>query len=115
MSRIEDEVCKKILERAEVGKKKYGVTMERTDFSILDWLIYAQEEALDFCVYLQRLIEELSIQVTTIETALRQRAMTVARYERENTGSSHDRGRQQGWVEALEFVLQLQRIQEEQE
>ncbi len=58
MSRIEDEVCKKILERAEVGKKKYGVTMERTDFSILDWLIYAQEEALDFCVYLQRLIED---------------------------------------------------------
>ena len=58
MSRIEDEVCKKILERAEIGKRKYGVTMERTDFSTLDWLIYAQEEALDFCVYLQRLIED---------------------------------------------------------
>ena len=28
MSRIEDEVCKKIQGRAEVGKSKYGVTME---------------------------------------------------------------------------------------
>lgn len=58
MSRIEDEVCKKIQERAGVGFNKYGTTMERTDFSTLDWLIYAQEEALDFCVYLQRLIED---------------------------------------------------------
>ncbi len=58
MSRIEDEVCKKIQERAGVGLHKYGTTMERTDFSTLDWLIYAQEEALDFCVYLQRLIED---------------------------------------------------------
>ena len=58
MSRIEDEVCKKIQERAGVGLHKYGTTMERTDVSTLDWLIYAQEEALDFCVYLQRLIED---------------------------------------------------------
>lgn len=58
MSKIEDEVCKKIQGRAKVGLEKYGVTMERTDFSHLDWLIYAQEEAMDFAVYLQRMIED---------------------------------------------------------
>ena len=47
MSRIEDEVCKRIQERAEVGKSKYGVTMETAPLSQLEWLIHAQEEAMD--------------------------------------------------------------------
>ena len=57
MSRIEDEVCKKILGRAEVGKEKYGVTMETAPLSKLEWLIHAQQEAMDIAVYLQKLIE----------------------------------------------------------
>ena len=58
MSRIEDEVCKKIQERAAIGLDKYGVTMERTDFDFVTWLIYLQEELMDAVVYLQRLIED---------------------------------------------------------
>ena len=57
MSRIEDEVCKKIQQRAEVGKKKYGVTVETAGLSRLEWLIHAQEEAMDLAIYLQMLIE----------------------------------------------------------
>jgi len=57
MSRIEDEVCKKILGRAEVGKEKYGVTMETAPLTKLEWLIHAQQEAMDLAVYLQKLIE----------------------------------------------------------
>ena len=57
MSRIEDEVCEKIQARAAVGLEKYGTTMEREDFSLLVWLEYAQEEAMDFVVYLERLID----------------------------------------------------------
>ena len=56
MSKIEDEVCEKIQQRAEVGLKKYGTTMEREDFSDLDWMIYLQEELMDGAVYLQRMI-----------------------------------------------------------
>jgi hypothetical protein len=56
MSKIEDEVCEKIKARAEVGLKKYGTTMEREDFSDLDWMMYLQEELMDGAVYLQRLI-----------------------------------------------------------
>ena len=57
MSKIEEEVCFKILKRSEMGKKKYGTTMERKDLSRLDWLKHAQEEAMDLAVYLQKLIE----------------------------------------------------------
>jgi hypothetical protein len=56
-SKVEQSVCDKILERADVGKLKYGVTMERTDLNRLDWLRHAQEEALDLAVYLQKLID----------------------------------------------------------
>jgi len=57
MSRIEDEVCKKIKQRSAVGKEKYGVTMETAPLTRLEWLIHAQEEAMDLAVYLQKLIE----------------------------------------------------------
>ena len=57
MSRIEDEVCKKIQGRAAVGKEKYGVTMETAPLTRIEWLIHAQQEAMDLAVYLQKLIE----------------------------------------------------------
>ncbi len=57
MSRIEDAVIKKIKQRAEFGKEKYGVTMERTDLSKLEWLQHWQDELMDACVYVQKLIE----------------------------------------------------------
>lgn len=60
MSRIEDEVCKKIQQRAAVGKEKYGVTMERDDLNLLAWLQHLQEELMDAAVYVQRLMEEVS-------------------------------------------------------
>lgn len=56
MSKIEDAVASKLKNRALAGLNKYGVTMERTDLSRIDWLIHAQEEAMDLAVYLERLI-----------------------------------------------------------
>ena len=56
MSSIENKVCIKILNRAEIGEKKYKTTMERTDLSELDWLVHAQEEAMDLAIYLEKLI-----------------------------------------------------------
>lgn len=48
----------KLAERAALGLKKYGVTTERTDLTTLDWLNHAQQEAMDLCVYLERLIQD---------------------------------------------------------
>lgn len=54
----EEKVIKKIRARREMGRQKYGTTMEREDLSRLDWLIHAQEEAMDLAIYLERLISE---------------------------------------------------------
>ena len=57
---IEEKVCAKILERAEMGKNKYGTTMERTDLTIQEWLTNAQEEAMDLAIYLEKIKETLN-------------------------------------------------------
>lgn len=59
MSAIEDRVCRKITERAARGVVKYGVTMERTELTMLDWLRHAQEEAMDTAIYLERIIRDI--------------------------------------------------------
>ena len=48
-------VVKKFLERSEFGKKKYGVTLDRTDLGVLDWITHAQEELMDGILYLEKL------------------------------------------------------------
>ena len=67
MSKIEDEVCEKIQQRAEVGLEKYGTTMEREDFSDLDWMNYLQEELMDGAVYLQRMINNYRDALSELE------------------------------------------------
>ena len=56
MSKIEDSVCKKILDRAKVGKEKYGVTMERKDLNFKQWMTHLQEELMDAIVYIEKVI-----------------------------------------------------------
>jgi hypothetical protein len=68
MSKVEDEVCELIQTRTKVGLKTYGVTMEREDFTHLDWLTYLQEELMDAVIYLQR----LRTREQTLEAKLRE-------------------------------------------
>lgn len=51
-------VREKLRIRAEHGLRKYGVTTERADLTHKQWLIHAQEEAMDLAVYLQRIIND---------------------------------------------------------
>jgi hypothetical protein len=67
MSKLEDKVCEKIKRRAEVGKAKYGVTMERTDLTTLEWLTHLQEELMDAAVYVERLLGDLSEAMKEVE------------------------------------------------
>ena len=41
----------KLLDRSRVGFAKYGVTTERTDLTLADWLTHLQEELMDAAVY----------------------------------------------------------------
>ena len=43
MSSIEYRVCTKITQRANVGKKKYGTTMDRKDLTKLDLAVYLEK------------------------------------------------------------------------
>lgn len=65
MSKIEDAVCEKIQQRAKIGLSKYGVSMERTDLTEIEWLEHALQEALDLAVYLQKLIDEKTNKTNT--------------------------------------------------
>ena len=61
---IEDKIVLRVLsrfnERSQVGITKYNTTLERTDLDTLEWLTHAQEEAMDFVLYLERLKDEFS-------------------------------------------------------
>ena len=42
-------------QRADFGMKKYGVNLDRTDLSVLEWIQHAQEEHMDAILYLEKL------------------------------------------------------------
>lgn len=48
-----------LLDRSRVGFKKYGVTTERTDLELVDWLRHLQEEMLDAAVYVEAAIKRI--------------------------------------------------------
>lgn len=48
-----------LLRRSHVGIAKYGVTLDRTDLTLRDWLQHAYEETLDQANYLKRAIVEI--------------------------------------------------------
>ena len=56
---IVESVRKQLLERSNVGIKKYGVTLDRNDLSLLDWLEHAKQEQMDSVLYLEKIIQEL--------------------------------------------------------
>ena len=55
---IVESVITQFKARTERGVQKYGVTLDRTDLSTLEWITHAQEESMDFCLYLERLKQE---------------------------------------------------------
>ena len=57
---IVKEVRKDLLDRSNVGIEKYGVTLDRKDLELKNWLQHAYEECLDQALYLKRSIKELN-------------------------------------------------------
>ena len=56
---VVEKVVSRLRERSRVGQRKYGTTLDRPDFSELDWLKYLIEELLDATNYAQRLIMDM--------------------------------------------------------
>ena len=54
-----ENIVKEFQTRSRVGIEKYGVTLERNDLELIEWLQHAKEEAMDLTLYLERVISEL--------------------------------------------------------
>jgi hypothetical protein len=52
---IVESVIKQFKERSDVGIQKYGTTLDRNDLTPLEWINHAQQEAMDFVLYLEKL------------------------------------------------------------
>ena len=58
--KILDSLIEKYKERSEKGQLKYGTTLERNDLELLDWVNHAQKEAMDYCLYLEKIKQMLT-------------------------------------------------------
>lgn len=54
---IVESVITQFKERSRIGLEKYSVSLDRNDLTRLEWLKHAQEEAMDFVLYLEKLIK----------------------------------------------------------
>jgi hypothetical protein len=52
---IVDSIVDKFIDRSRVGKEKYGVTLDREDWSLEQWIEAAIEEHMDAILYLQKI------------------------------------------------------------
>ena len=48
-------IIKQFQQRSEVGMAKYGVNLDRTDLTLLQWIQHAQEEHMDAILYLEKI------------------------------------------------------------
>jgi hypothetical protein len=62
-------LCAMIRERASVGLKKYGVTVDRKDLAADQWLQHSIEERIDDLQYMMRLREEINTIKSELEKA----------------------------------------------
>lgn len=62
-------ICEMVRKRAAIGLGKYGVTVDRADITLAQWVRHAQEEMLDGAQYLERVKQE---HAEAIEEAFRE-------------------------------------------
>ena len=55
MDSIVASIIEKFKQRSQVGQRKYGTTLDRTDLKFLDWANHLQEELMDAILYLERM------------------------------------------------------------
>ena len=53
-------VLTKFKDRQEKGYLKYGLTLDRTDLNMVDWLNHLQEELMDATLYIERLKKQVT-------------------------------------------------------
>jgi hypothetical protein len=59
---IVESVVKQFKDRSDVGIAKYGVTLDRDDLTLIEWLEHTKQEQMDSVLYLEKAIKELKKQ-----------------------------------------------------
>ena len=77
-------IRQKLLDRSQVGLKKYGTTTERTDIDFVGWLIHLQEELMDAAIYCQAAMNNQS-DIATLEQEIKQVRARLARVENDRS------------------------------
>jgi hypothetical protein len=57
-SDIYKEVITDLISREKMGRMKYGTTVDNANLSEREWMQHAYEEALDFAIYLKRMMSK---------------------------------------------------------
>ena len=56
---IVDSVIDQFIQRATIGKQKYGIDRDRNDLSLEDWLEHSIQEKMDDLLYMQKTLQIL--------------------------------------------------------
>lgn len=57
-SDVYKEVITDLISREKMGRMKYGTTVDKANLSEREWMQHAYEEALDFAIYLKRMMSK---------------------------------------------------------
>ena len=60
---IVESVIDQFKDRSNVGIKKYGVTLDRNDLTMLEWLNHLQQELMDATLYIEKLKSKLDYEL----------------------------------------------------
>ena len=77
---IVDSVVDKFIERAQFGREKYGVGLDREDLTFPNYVTHLREELMDGILYLQK-IETLHTEILLDIDSLKKLAMDKQSYE----------------------------------
>jgi len=56
---IVDSIIDQFILRAQTGKTKYGVDLDREDLDIIEWIEHAKQEHMDAILYLEKIKQTL--------------------------------------------------------
>ena len=56
---VVDSIIDKFVERATIGREKYGTDLDRQDLSLEDWLEHSLQEKMDDILYIQKALKTL--------------------------------------------------------
>lgn len=77
---VVDSVIDKFIERAQFGREKYGVGLERTDLTFPNYITHLREELMDGILYLQKM-ETIHAELLQDIVKLKQLALEIPSYE----------------------------------